>query len=100
MSPGAADQPPMPIDARTRWQGTTSGTGLDPHAPPTARAAPGLPGLCDTDDESGGSLSGSDTDDSSEGRLVVLQSEARQSLDDMIASCDLPQRKWGTRTGI
>jgi hypothetical protein len=39
--------PPKPpiflLAARTRWQGTKTGIGLAPHAPPTARTAPGLP---------------------------------------------------------
>src|SRR2546425_1631022 len=40
------EKPPSdPSPAITRWQGTRSGTGLAPHAPPTARAARGLPTL-------------------------------------------------------
>src|SRR3989338_9236314 len=37
------EKPPSePSPATTRWQGTSSGTGLAPQAAPTARAAPGL----------------------------------------------------------
>ena len=37
-------KPPIePSEATTRWHGTISEIGLLPTAPPTARAAPGLP---------------------------------------------------------
>ena len=35
--------PSLPPAATARWQGMINGTGLAPHAPPTARAAPGRP---------------------------------------------------------
>src|SRR2546422_2279108 len=45
-TPRPPEKPPSdPSPAITRWQGTRSGTGLTPHAAPTAGAAAGCPTL-------------------------------------------------------
>ena len=41
--PGAENPPAFPSEARTRWHGTASSSGLRPKAWPTARAAPRFP---------------------------------------------------------